>query len=97
MRVERSVCRVLEVGRTPGQRGVPREQSGRRACWREDVLGHQFAQNRFQCALGEPWFCLVSAFDFQKCPGVDSADCGYHTMEESLDFSLVQREAIERV
>lgn len=41
--------------------------------------------------------CLVSAFDFQKCPGVHGAYCGCHTAEGSLDFSLVQQEAIERV
>lgn len=44
---------------------------------------------------GELWFCLVSAFDFQKCPGVDSAYCGYHTLEKRLDFFLVHRKAIE--
>ena len=45
-------------------------------------------------ALG---FCLVDAFDFQKCPGVDSAYCGYHTLWKILYFFSVQREAIERV
>lgn len=79
---------LLEVGRAARPEVSAREQGGRREGWRGDVLGHQCAQDGFQCTPGEPGFYLVIAFDFQKCPGVGSAYNGSPHYGKTFGFFL---------